>query len=118
MQRDKPELLKKLSDIIPESTAHSSGEKFVFRKNEEMPNATTQVAFGNFKPGEVCEEHVHPTMFEYFFFISGQGTYRIEGIEYPLEPNTFLEIPAGSKHSLHADKGKSLRFVYWGIATD
>lgn len=117
MQQHKPELLKKLSDIIPESTAHGSGVKFVFRNNEEMPNAITQVAFGHFKPGEVCKEHIHPTMFEYFYFVSGEGTYRINGIEYHLESDTFLEIPAGSNHSLHADKGKNLRFIYWGVST-
>ncbi len=118
MQQHNPKLLKKLSDMIPESTAHGSGEKFVFRSNDEMPNASTQVAFGHFKSGEVCEEHIHPTMYEYFFFISGEGTYKIDGVEYSLEPHSFLEIPAGSKHSLHANKDSDLHFVYWGIAIE
>ena len=77
MQQHNPKLLKKLSDMIPESTAHGSGEKFVFRSNDEMPNASTQVAFGHFKSGEVCEEHIHPTMYEYFFFISGEGLTKL-----------------------------------------
>lgn len=118
MYQQKPDLLKKLSDIVAEPTAHGSGEKFVFRKNEDMPNASTQVAFGHFRLGEVCEEHVHPTMFEYFFFIEGEGTYIIEEEEYHLKPNSFLEIPAGVKHSLHADKGVNLKFVYWGVAVE
>ncbi len=118
MQNHKPKFLKKLSDIIPETTAHGFGEKFVFRKNEEMPNASKQVAYGHFKVGEACEEHTHPTMDEYFFFISGEGTCIIEGVEYPLTCNTFLEISAGKKHSFHADKNKDLQFVYWGIATE
>lgn len=117
MQHHKPELLKKLSDIVPETTTHGSGEKFVFRRNQELPHASEQVAFGQFKSGEVCEEHIHPTMFEYFFFISGEGTCIIEGVEYQLMPNSFLEIPAGKKHSFHADKNSDLRFIYWGIAT-
>ena len=44
-------------------------------------------------------------------------TIKVEGVEYPLIPNSFLEIPAGKKHSFHADKNLDLRFVYWGIAT-
>jgi len=118
VQKHKLEFLKKLSDITPKPTAHGSGKKYVFRKNEEMSNASTQIAFGHFRSGEVCEEHVHESMFEYFFFISGEGTYIIEGVLYSLEPNMFLEIPAGSKHSLHADKGKDLRFIYWGVSID
>lgn len=118
MQKPRPDLLKDLSEILPEPTAHGSGNKYVFRSNDEMPNASTQVAFGRFRPGEVCEEHIHPTMYEYFFFISGKGTYKIEGKNYKLKPDTFLEIPAGMKHSLHADGDQELLFVYWGVATE
>ncbi len=107
-----------LNNLIAQSTAHGSGTKFVFRTNEQLQNKSTQFAFGVFKPGEVCETHTHPTMFEYFFFIKGIGTYRIGDSIIDLKPNTFLEIPAGIEHSLHADKGETLEFVYWGVATD
>ena len=116
--KSKPKPMIRLSDLKPESTAHGSGTKFVFRSNDEMPHKSTQAAFGVFQPGETCEEHIHPTMYEYFYFISGEGTYTIDGVDYNLEPGSFLEIPAGLKHSLAADKGVVLRFVYWGIATD
>ncbi|MEX0856907.1 MAG: cupin domain-containing protein [Balneolaceae bacterium] len=112
----KPNLLNRLTDLESETTAHGSGAKSVFRTNEQMPHLSTQVAYGVFKPGEACEEHVHKTMYEYFFFITGEGTYTIDGEEYSLKPDTFLEIPAGIKHSLHADKNTELKFVYWGIA--
>ena len=113
----KSDFFKKLSDLIPQTTTHGVGNKFVFRTNEEMTHAGTQIALGKFKPGEVCEEHIHPTMYEYFFFIDGEGTYKINNKKYHIEPNSFLEIPAGLRHSLHADKDKELCFVYWGIAT-
>lgn len=107
-----------LGEISPQVTAHGSGKKFVFRTNDEMPHAATQFAFGTFEPGEVCETHIHPTMYEYFYFIKGTGTYIIEEQVIDLTPQTFLEIPAGKEHSLHADKGETLEFVYWGIATE
>lgn len=118
MKRSKPEIFRKLAELEPEPTAHGSGTKFVFRTNSQMPHMSTQAAFGVFKPGETCEEHQHPTMYEYFYFISGEGTYTVNGVDYHLVPGSFLEIPAGMKHSLVADKGMELRFVYWGVATD
>lgn len=114
----RPELLKKLSDLEAKLISHGSGSKFVFKSNSEMPHASTQVAYGKFLPGEECEEHAHATMYEYFFFISGRGVYRIDGKSHELSPNTFLEIPAGVRHSLHASAEHELHFVYWGIATD
>ncbi len=113
-----PDLIKKLSELSPVLTAHGTGQKFVFRSNDQMSNASTQIAFGQFEPGEVCEEHVHSTMYEYFFFLEGKGTYLIDNVSYDLEEMCFLEIPPKKRHSLHADKGETLKFVYWGIATD
>lgn len=118
MKQSKLNLIQKLDEMVPEATAHGSGTKFVFRTNNQMAHASTQAAFGFFKAGETCEEHLHPTMYEYFYFISGEGTYTIDGTPYHLEPGTFLEIPAGLKHSLSADKGSELRFVYWGVALE
>ncbi len=118
VKQSKHSIIRKLEEISPEPTAHGSGSKFVFRANNQMPHMSTQVAFGIFKPGEACEEHLHPTMYEYFYFISGEGTYTIDGVDYNLEPEVFLEIPSGLKHFLVADKGTELRFVYWGVALD
>lgn len=118
MKKQYPDLLKKVSELAPLPTAHGSGKKFVFRSNEELDNCSTQVAFGFFEQGEVCEEHIHPTMFEYFYFIEGRGTYKIEGVNYDIEPGSFLEIPPQKLHSLHADKNEQLKFVYWGVAID
>jgi quercetin dioxygenase-like cupin family protein len=99
-------------------TAHGTGNKKVFRFNHEMPHAMTQIAHGTFKPGEICEEHEHPTMYEYFYFLSGEGTYIVGENEYELKAGVFLEIPAGVKHRLEAKGSSDLTFVYWGIATD
>jgi len=115
--KSKPKPSMRLSDLKPEPTAHGSGTKYVFRQNGEMPHSSTQVAFGEFRNGEVCEEHVHPTMYEYFYFIEGRGTYIVGDETIDLHAGTFLEIPSGVPHSLHADKSDLLRFVYWGVAT-
>lgn len=108
----------KLSNLVPEHTAHGSGTKFVFRANSELNNSCTQIAYGEFYPGECCELHLHETMYEYFYFLEGTGIYEINGKEYAIEPETFLEIPPNYEHRLYNNGVVCLRFVYWGVATD
>ena len=108
---------KYLSDISPETTNHGSGLKYVFLSNEAMNSPLTQIAYGQFQSGERCEEHVHATMDECFFFLKGRGNYLVGDVNVELLPNTFLRIPAGTKHSLVAGKEGPLEFVYWGVAT-
>lgn len=110
------DIYKYLEDIVPENTAHGSGEKSVFLESKEIPSALTQIAYGKFKPGESCEPHVHPTMEECFFFIKGSGIYKVGDQTIRLRENTFLRIPAGVQHQLIAEGSQLLEFVYWGVA--
>lgn len=43
--------------------------------------------------------HAHEWM-EIFFFISGKGSYLVEGVQYPLEPNDILIMRAAETHTL------------------
>jgi mannose-6-phosphate isomerase-like protein (cupin superfamily) len=112
------ELHAKLSNLVPELNAHGSGTKLVFRKNTELNNSCTQIAFGEFKPGESCELHAHKTMYEYFYFIEGRCLYEINDTQYLIEPDTFVEIPPNYKHRLINNGDVYLKFIYWGIAID
>ena len=107
---------KYLNDIQGSLTAHGSGTKFVFRNNEQLDSSLTQIAFGKFQPGEICERHMHPTMDECFYFIKGHGEYLIGEELVVLIPGTFLLIPAGREHELRALGDEPLEFVYWGVA--
>lgn len=107
-----------LADIVPISTAHNEGLKYVFLKNEDTPTKLTQFAMGEFQPGEKCEMHTHKTMEECFFFLSGEGVYVVDGIEHKLGAGVFLRIPATIPHELRALGTSPLKFVYFGIATD
>lgn len=101
-----------------EPTAHLSGFKKVFLRNEDTTSKLTQFAFGCFKPGEICPSHKHDTMEELFYFISGNGVYRVGNDEIKLSPGTFLRIPAGVVHELENNHDQNLEFVYFGIALD
>jgi len=110
-------VFERLSNIKPVVTAHGTGEKRVFLNSSDTPTSLTQFAYGRFRPGETCEEHVHPTMEECFYFIKGVGTYTVDDKKYPLTPGAFLRIPAGVPHRLEATGDEDLEFVYFGIAT-
>ncbi|WBL41233.1 cupin domain-containing protein [Algoriphagus halophytocola] len=105
--------LQRLTSV---NNAHGFGKKLVFKNNDELNNSLTQIALGVFQPGESCEEHKHPTMFEYFYFLKGEGTYRVGGENIKIYNGLLVEIPAGVLHSLHNEGLDELRFLYWGIA--
>lgn len=109
-------LFQSLNDIKPVSTAHQSGEKYVFLAQHETGTALTQFAFGKLMPGEEVETHLHPTMEECFYFISGEGEYMIDSILYNIKPASFVRIPANTLHSLKTAGSEPLTFVYFGIA--
>lgn len=108
--------LFKLSEIPFTDTSHGTTKKRVLLQGDELPNALTQIAHGEFQIGESCPMHHHPTMDEYFYFIRGRGTYVIGGDRFGVEPSTLVEIPAGTTHQLLADKNDVLEFVYWGVS--
>lgn len=107
---------KHLKNIHPVKIAHGNSKKYVFRSNEELPNSITQIAYGYFEPQNYCDKHSHPTMDEYFYFIEGEGTYFVGDEKIDIKPGLFLEIPAGTEHSLSASENGELKFVYWGVA--
>ena len=111
-------IFENLANIPATATAHGMGRKFIFLNNDDTATAITQYAFGSMAPGEGCEEHTHQTMDEYFFFVKGNGTYKVGDTTYELVPKSFLRIPAGVPHSLLATGNENLEFVYFGVATE
>lgn len=107
-----------LHTLERELTAHAQGYKQVFLRNSDTPTKVTQVAYGEFSSTDYCELHFHATMEECFFFIEGYGNYIVANQSIDLYPGVFVRIPAGVKHRLEVDDGKTLKYLYFGIATD
>ncbi len=112
----KQKLCQSLNEITPVVTAHEQGEKFIFLSADDTQTAITQLAYGKLLPGESIGEHLHATMEECFYFISGQGEFVISNISYNINPGTFFRIPAATTHSLKASGSAPLTFVYFGVA--
>jgi mannose-6-phosphate isomerase-like protein (cupin superfamily) len=110
----KKAIFRSLNDIKSITTSHGIGEKHVFLENEEVLSNLTQTAIGSLKKGECIERHIHPTMEEYYYFLSGSASFDIEENTFICEAGSFVYIPCNTKHQLSTDS--SVGFLYWGVA--
>lgn len=69
-------MLKHLSNVLPQPTAHGVGQKHVLLSQAETDTNLTQIAVTTLQAGEATEEHSHPTLKECFFFLSGETSIK------------------------------------------
>lgn len=91
--------IKKLSVI---TTTHNIGEKRVLLNGQETSTPLTQIAITRLKAGEVVEEHLHPTMEEFFLFQKGEATITAGKERITCSSGDFISIPTNTLHSLKA----------------
>lgn len=109
-------LWQHIDGILPVATSHGIGEKRVIAKSEEVGCGVTQISKTVLRAGEYVEPHMHPTMVEHFFFLSGQCEVIIEGGNcYPCIGGDYLFIPAGCSHQLRVNEETEMITI--GIAT-
>jgi quercetin dioxygenase-like cupin family protein len=77
----------------------------------------TQVAVSTIAPASDIETHHHPTMWEFFFVLSGEATYVLDGEEFQVGPGDLFVVPPGGRHSQKI-QSESHRVLHWGLATD
>lgn len=60
------------------------------------------------------KEHTH-TYYEFYFFLEGNVSIQINGIEHPLKPGNMILIPPGTPHRalIHTIDIPYRRFVFW-----
>lgn len=95
-------IIRDYTHLEPEPTSHRVGLKKVLLSASETLSNVTQIAITKLSAGDRVEEHVHPTMDEHYFIISGEGVLNIDKRLYHCETGKFILIPAGSLHDLHA----------------
>lgn len=95
-------MLKHLNEIEPVATSHGVGLKRVLLSKAETETGLTQIAVTKLKAGEVADEHVHETMEEEFFFISGVTEVEIDGKTVVCHAGDFLKVSHGVRHRLRA----------------
>lgn len=104
--------------VIPfEAISHGSARKKVFIQ-KATNSGLTQFAYSEFLPGEKCETHIHRTMDEYFFIISGNGLYCIGNEELNIVSGDFIKIPAKTRHMVSNISKDNLKMIYFGIVVN
>lgn len=98
------------------STAHNIGVKKILLRKGESKSNLTQIAYGSLHPGEEVAMHKHETMEEYFFFLEGNGVYRVDEENVELEKGVFVKIPANTEHAMKCTGTDKLEFFYFGVA--
>ncbi|WP_170139420.1 cupin domain-containing protein [Larkinella arboricola] len=74
----------------------------------------TQIGWGTLLPTEKIPPHRHMDMDEFFFFIKGTGSMKVNGQDFILTEGVFISVPAIALHELECT-GEPLEFFYFGL---
>lgn len=95
-------LIDNIDHINPIPTSHGIGNKRVLLASYETSTKLTQIAITDLMEGEESEPHVHSTMEELFLVTEGEVIIRIEEQNYQLAAGGFMQVCAGTHHSIKA----------------
>ena len=122
-------------DELPlQATSHAGVNKKVLSSPFDLASNFAGFSMASIQPGQRIESHHHPTMFEFFFVLSGEGyvaTTTIANdasdqqssnsnnnneVTSPLRKGSFLLTAPGDFHSFRVDNDKTepLQMMYFG----
>lgn len=84
------------------TTTHGVGQKRVLLNSQETSTPLTQIAITRLKAREAAEEHLHPTMEEFFLFQKGDAIMAVGKEQITCSSGDFISIPTNTLHSLKA----------------
>lgn len=93
---------KNIKTLSIVTTTHSIGKKQILLNSQETSTSLTQIAVTQLKAGETAEEHLHPTMEEFFLFQKGDAIMTVNKEQIVCSSGDFISIPANTLHSLKA----------------
>lgn len=106
-------LMGSVNDIDFDLTSHGVGLKKVFVRHNECLSNLQQFAYGSLIAGDEIEEHIHPSMEEFYFLTSGKLSFRIGNICFNCSKGDYIMVPCGEVHQMNAIS--DVTFVYFGI---
>jgi quercetin dioxygenase-like cupin family protein len=92
-------------------------KKQVFLERGAIPQLMT-FAKAVFLPGQEVDQHVHKTMFEVFYILSGKAIFQVSGEDMMVETGDCLTIEPGEVHKQSNPFDEQVEWLYFGIATD
>lgn len=80
---------------------HDSGEKKILFNYQDKETPCRQISHAKFHTGDHCEGHLHPTLDEHFYWLSGTGKFFIGNLKINFKAGDYIYVPAGTKHEIH-----------------
>lgn len=106
------------TNLLPDTTTSHKG---IFKKNI-LQNGYTPKLTGfsrvELSQGQEIEPHVHKTMYETYYVISGKLKLVVNNIEYFCGEGDSFTIEPNEIHLLKNEFSDKVEFVYFGIATE
>ncbi|MDX2005519.1 MAG: cupin domain-containing protein [Meiothermus sp.] len=62
-------------------------------------------------PHTAEDRHLHKTVRQFFFVLSGQAVLELDGLNHTLRAMEGLEVPPGFPHQMRNDSGADLEFL-------
>jgi mannose-6-phosphate isomerase-like protein (cupin superfamily) len=76
---------------------------------------TFSIGTSDIQPGSQSIAHQHAVETEVMFIYRGTGTGVIDGLNYPLEPETMMFCPPGLPHQIQNTGQEMLSFIFFYI---
>lgn len=123
-------------DQLPlQPTSHAGAYKQVLLSFGSLADNFAGLSRARIEPGQSIEWHHHPTMFECFYVLSGEGYVAMttqqtsrddpaqlnaRAVTSQLTKGSFLLTAPGDYHSFRVDQDKTepLQLLYFGVTTD
>ena len=132
-----PSFVTHLDQVALQATSHDGVRKQVLLPSFGIAANVAALSVARIAPGQEIPYHHHPTMYEFFFVLAGQGhvglvraaaapkkgvsldffTQNEETIQ--LRQGSFLQTSPGDYHSFRVDASQTepLQMIYFGITT-
>eukprot|EP00977_Amphora_coffeiformis_P013513 scaffold3571_cov176-Amphora_coffeaeformis.AAC.29 len=121
-----------LNEIPLQPTSHKGVDKQSLLPPFSIAENLAGLSVASIQPGQTIERHHHPTMFEFFYVISGEGyavsknnaqqdSFGSNSEEtLKLREGSFVQTVPGDFHSFAVDhvQTKPLQMIYFGVTTD
>ena len=88
------------------------------RRENPIPHVMQFARSRSIGPVDTADGHVHKTMVEWYYVISGRATFHVGGWSMNAGPDDFIAVPPNTTHSYVVAAGDVLELFYGGIATE
>ena len=103
-------------DSLPDEPGVHNPEisKKTICREDDLPNI---INFGlvTYKPGQIVDAHSHENFYEVFYFNSGKGVIRVNGMEYSIQPDVCILLEPNDIHEMINSGDEDLQHLFFQV---